>query len=77
MCTEQQEQLKLIHEKFKEEVNQHIQECRSTFEAIEEDQLEIKGTVEKQSMSDVSIPYICIYFISRNYTYTIHTHAHC
>ncbi|XP_060676356.1 meiosis-specific protein ASY3 isoform X1 [Ziziphus jujuba] len=45
---EQQEQLKLIYEKFKEEVDQHLQDCRSTFEGLEADQLEFKGNMEKQ-----------------------------
>ncbi|KAA8549009.1 hypothetical protein F0562_000693 [Nyssa sinensis] len=48
---EQQEQLKLIHEKFKEEVRQYIQDCRSTLEGLEAHQTEFKGTVEKQKAS--------------------------
>ncbi|KAF8387590.1 hypothetical protein HHK36_026243 [Tetracentron sinense] len=46
---EQQERLKLIHEKFKEEVNQHLQDCRSTLEELEAYQIELKGTAERQS----------------------------
>ncbi|KAF3436619.1 hypothetical protein FNV43_RR23711 [Rhamnella rubrinervis] len=48
---EQQEQLKLIYEKFKDQVNQHLQDCRSTFEGLEAEQLEFKGNVEKQKAS--------------------------
>ncbi|KAI4349819.1 hypothetical protein L6164_010370 [Bauhinia variegata] len=43
-----QRQLRLIHEKFKEEVNPHLQDCRSTVEGLESDQIEIKGALEKQ-----------------------------
>lgn len=55
---EQQEQLKLIYEKFKEEVDQHLQDCRSTFEGLEADQLEFKGNMEKQSTSMFVASYI-------------------
>ncbi|KAA8542982.1 hypothetical protein F0562_021523 [Nyssa sinensis] len=48
---EQQEQLKLIHEKFKEEVNQHIRDCRSTLEGLEAHRVEFKGAGEKQKAS--------------------------
>lgn len=48
---EQQEQLKVICNKFKEQVNQHLQDCRSTFEGLEVYQTEFKGAVEKQSMT--------------------------
>lgn len=47
---EHQEKLKLIHEKFKEEVNQHLQDCSNTLEGLEADKIEFKGTFEKQSM---------------------------
>ncbi|KAM7495750.1 hypothetical protein LguiA_020164 [Lonicera macranthoides] len=48
---EQQEKLKVVHERFKQEVNQHIQDCRSTFEGLEAHQMEFKGAVEKQKAS--------------------------
>lgn len=48
---EQQEQLKVICNKFKEQVNQHLQDCRSTFEGLEVYQTEFKGAVEKQKAS--------------------------
>lgn len=45
---EQQKQLKLINEKFKEDINQYLQDCTSTLEGMEADHIELKGTVEKQ-----------------------------
>ncbi|KAL5792063.1 hypothetical protein ACOSP7_000657 [Xanthoceras sorbifolium] len=45
---EQQEQLKLIHEKFKKDIHHHLQDCRSILEVIETHQIELKGTVKKQ-----------------------------
>ncbi|KAF8392751.1 hypothetical protein HHK36_023100 [Tetracentron sinense] len=45
---EQQERLKLIHKKFKEEVNQHLQDCRSTVEELEAYRIGLKGTAERQ-----------------------------
>lgn len=47
---DQQKQLRLIYDRFKEEVNLHMQGCRSTVEDLEADQIEIKGALEKQSM---------------------------
>ncbi|KAI4301603.1 hypothetical protein L6164_034865 [Bauhinia variegata] len=46
-----QRQLRLIHDKFKEEVSLHLQDCRSTLEGLEADQIEIKGALEKQRVS--------------------------
>lgn len=48
---EQQDKLRLIYETFKEQVNQHLQDCKSTFEGLEADELEFKGTLEKRSES--------------------------
>ncbi|PON43245.1 asynaptic protein [Parasponia andersonii] len=48
---EQEEQLQSIYEKFKEQINQHLLDCRSTFEGLEADQLEFKGTIEKRKTS--------------------------
>lgn len=47
---DQQKQLGLIYDRFKEEVNLHLKDCRSTVEDLEADQIEIKGALEKQSM---------------------------
>lgn len=47
---DQQKKLRLIYDKFKEEVNLHLQDCRSTVEDLEADQIETKGALEKQSM---------------------------
>ncbi|KAJ4825573.1 hypothetical protein Tsubulata_006507, partial [Turnera subulata] len=48
---EQQEQLKLIHEKFRQDIYQHLQEWQNTLEGLEEHQNELKGTVKKQKAS--------------------------
>ncbi|KAI9182320.1 hypothetical protein LWI28_024179 [Acer negundo] len=48
---EQQEQLELIHENFKKDIHQHLQECRSILEVMEAHQIELKGTVKKQRTS--------------------------
>ncbi|GKB76952.1 START-like domain-containing protein [Tanacetum coccineum] len=48
---EQQEQLKGIYEKFKEEVDQHLEKCRRTLEGLETHQVQVKGMVEKQKVS--------------------------
>ncbi|PIA60628.1 hypothetical protein AQUCO_00300260v1 [Aquilegia coerulea] len=45
---EQHEQLKSIQCKFKEEVAQHLQECKSTLEDLEAFQIELKGNAKKQ-----------------------------
>lgn len=50
-CLEQQEQLKRIYEKFKEEVDQHLEKCRSTLEGLEAHEVEVRGMVEKQGLS--------------------------
>ncbi|KAJ1397986.1 hypothetical protein SESBI_31467 [Sesbania bispinosa] len=48
---EQQKELGLIYDRFKEEVNLHLQDCRSTVEDLEADQIEIKGALEKQRVA--------------------------
>ncbi|XP_058201939.1 meiosis-specific protein ASY3 isoform X2 [Rhododendron vialii] len=48
---EQKEKLKLIYQKFKAEVNQHMQECRSTVEGMEAQEIEFRGLMEKQKTS--------------------------
>lgn len=47
---EQQEKLKLIHDKFKEDIYQLLHDCKSTVEELEMHHNELKGTVKKQSM---------------------------
>ncbi|KAJ8898731.1 hypothetical protein K2173_004908 [Erythroxylum novogranatense] len=44
---EQQEQLKLIYDKFREEMSQHLENCKSTLEGLELNQIELKGTVKR------------------------------
>ncbi|XP_041022086.1 meiosis-specific protein ASY3 isoform X2 [Juglans microcarpa x Juglans regia] len=48
---EQHKELKLIHEKFKEDINRHFQDYRTTLEGLEAHHLELKGTMEKQKAS--------------------------
>ncbi|KAG2693132.1 hypothetical protein I3760_08G083300 [Carya illinoinensis] len=48
---EQQKELKLIHEKFKEDINRHLQDYRSTLEGLEAHHIELKRTMEKQKAS--------------------------
>uniref|UniRef100_A0A2C9VS59 Meiosis-specific protein ASY3-like coiled-coil domain-containing protein n=1 Tax=Manihot esculenta TaxID=3983 RepID=A0A2C9VS59_MANES len=45
---EQQEKLKLIHDKFKEDIYQLLHDCKSTVEELEMHHNELKGTVKKQ-----------------------------
>ncbi|XP_072058092.1 meiosis-specific protein ASY3-like [Arachis hypogaea] len=48
---DQQKQLRLICDRFKEEVNLHLQDCKSTIEDLDADQIEIKGSLEKQRVA--------------------------
>ncbi|XP_023512092.1 meiosis-specific protein ASY3 [Cucurbita pepo subsp. pepo] len=48
---EQQQQLTRINKKFKEEVNQHLQDCRNSLQELEAQQIEFKGTMEKKKAS--------------------------
>ncbi|XP_026657893.2 meiosis-specific protein PAIR3-like [Phoenix dactylifera] len=48
---EQQGKLKFIHDKFKEEVNQHLLDCTSILEEFEAHQTELKGCADRQKMS--------------------------
>ncbi|XP_011040068.1 PREDICTED: uncharacterized protein LOC105136427 isoform X1 [Populus euphratica] len=48
---EQQEQLNLIHDKFKQDIYQHLQDCKITLEGLELHQIDFKGTVKKQKAS--------------------------
>ncbi|CAL5437692.1 unnamed protein product [Camellia sinensis] len=48
---EQQEQLKFIYQKFKAEVNRHLEECKSTVEGLDTQERELRGVVEKQKTS--------------------------
>ncbi|XP_057736520.1 meiosis-specific protein ASY3 [Arachis stenosperma] len=48
---DQQKQLRLICDRFKEEVNLHLQDCKSTIEDLDIDQIEIKGSLEKQRVA--------------------------
>lgn len=48
---EQQEQLRVLHEKFKEEVNQQLLGCKNSLEAFEAYHAELKGVADKQKAS--------------------------
>ncbi|KAG4174200.1 hypothetical protein ERO13_A11G105400v2 [Gossypium hirsutum] len=48
---EQQELLKLILEKFKEDIHRHLLDCSSILEGMEAHQNELKGTMKKQKVS--------------------------
>ncbi|XVF22209.1 hypothetical protein REPUB_Repub12eG0154000 [Reevesia pubescens] len=48
---EQQEQLKLILEKFKEDIHHHLLDCNSILEGMEVHQIELKGIMKKQKAS--------------------------
>ncbi|RZC48830.1 hypothetical protein C5167_017249 [Papaver somniferum] len=60
---EQQERLKLIQDKFKEEINQHIQDCKNTLDDLEAYQIELKENAEKQNylygLREVTFPKLC------------------
>ena len=47
--SEQQEQLRVLHEKFKEEVNQQLLGCKNSLEEFEAYHAELKAVAEKQS----------------------------
>ncbi|XP_042426473.1 meiosis-specific protein PAIR3-like isoform X1 [Zingiber officinale] len=48
---EQQERLEFVHNKFKEEVGEHLHVCRNTFEEIEAYKIQLKGGFDKQQAS--------------------------
>uniref|UniRef100_A0A453A8S9 Meiosis-specific protein ASY3-like coiled-coil domain-containing protein n=1 Tax=Aegilops tauschii subsp. strangulata TaxID=200361 RepID=A0A453A8S9_AEGTS len=48
---EQQEQLRVLHEKFKEEVNQQLLGCKNSLEEFEAYHAELKAVAEKQKAS--------------------------
>ncbi|XP_038984771.1 meiosis-specific protein PAIR3-like [Phoenix dactylifera] len=47
----QQGKLKFIHDKFKEEINKHLLDCRSTLEEFGAYQTELKGCADQQKAS--------------------------
>ncbi|KAG2549217.1 hypothetical protein PVAP13_9KG167800 [Panicum virgatum] len=48
---EQQEKLRILHEKFKEEVNKQLLDCRNSLEDFESYHAELKGVADKQKLS--------------------------
>ncbi|XP_059311733.1 meiosis-specific protein ASY3 [Lycium ferocissimum] len=49
---EKQQHLNAIYETFKEEVNRHLQDCKSTLESLEAHEVEVKAIVEKRKASN-------------------------
>ncbi|KNA07750.1 hypothetical protein SOVF_169100 isoform B [Spinacia oleracea] len=47
---EQQEHLKVMHEKFKEEISQYLQDCKGTLERLETQNIELRGAVKRQKV---------------------------
>ncbi|ESQ39342.1 hypothetical protein EUTSA_v10001318mg [Eutrema salsugineum] len=48
---EQQEKMRMIHEKFKDDVGQHLEDFKSTIEGLEANHSELKGAIKKQRTS--------------------------
>ncbi|KAJ1269302.1 hypothetical protein BS78_07G201200 [Paspalum vaginatum] len=48
---EQQKKLKVLHEKFKEEINKQLLDCRNSLEDFESYHTELKGVADKQKSS--------------------------
>ncbi|XP_047326924.1 meiosis-specific protein ASY3 [Impatiens glandulifera] len=46
---EKQERVRVIYEKFKDDVNQHLQECKSIVSELGSQEAELKQTMEKQN----------------------------
>ena len=40
----------MIHEKFKDDVGNHLEDFKSTIEGLEANHSELKGSIKKQSM---------------------------
>ncbi|XP_072978378.1 meiosis-specific protein PAIR3 isoform X1 [Typha angustifolia] len=48
---EQEEKLRIVHDKFKEDVNQHLLACKSMLEELEGQQIDLMGNADKQKAS--------------------------
>ncbi|KAL9252240.1 Meiosis-specific protein ASY3-like protein [Drosera capensis] len=48
---ELQDQLKVIHEKFRGEIDRHLQDCRNFMEEREAEEIELGGVIERQKAS--------------------------
>lgn len=42
--------MRMIHEKFKDDVSHHLEDFKSTIEELEGNHSELKGSIKKQSM---------------------------
>lgn len=45
---EQQEHLKIVQQKFKEEICQYLQDCKGALDGLETQHIELRGAIEKQ-----------------------------
>ncbi|CAH8367338.1 unnamed protein product [Eruca vesicaria subsp. sativa] len=48
---EEQEKMRMIHEKLKDDVGQHLEDLQSTIKGLEANHSELKGTIKKQRTS--------------------------
>ncbi|CAA7044314.1 unnamed protein product [Microthlaspi erraticum] len=48
---EQQEKMRMIHEKFKDDVSHHLEDFKSTIEGLDANHSELKGAIKKQKTS--------------------------
>ncbi|XP_023640596.1 meiosis-specific protein ASY3 [Capsella rubella] len=48
---EQQEKMRMIHEKFKDDVSHHLEDFKTTIEGLEANHSELKGSIKKQRTS--------------------------
>ncbi|KAK4800086.1 hypothetical protein SAY86_025451 [Trapa natans] len=48
---EQEEKLKMIHGNFKKEISHLLEDCRGVIQGLENNHLELKGTIDKQKAS--------------------------
>lgn len=52
---EQEEQLKMIHGNFKKEISQLLEDCKGMIEGLENNHVELKAIVDKQSTGSLSV----------------------
>lgn len=61
--TDLREQLELICKKFREEIHHRLQNFSSTLKALEAYQIELKGTVKRQSMiTSTTVNFLFFFF---------------
>lgn len=59
---EQEEHLKVIHGNFKKEISQLLEDCRGMIQGLENNHVELKGIVDKQSTVTLSVFFcwVCV-----------------